>query len=455
MTETSRNARPVTIVVPVYGDLPGLLECIRSLRQNLQGSPHNVLLVNDCGPDADAIERAVLAAIDGAEEFSYHRNERNLGFVGTCNRAALELDTTSNDILLLNSDTVTTPGFVEELVDVLHASPDHGIVCARSNNATIASLPHRLRDPAGVRTAERTAAVHAALLNSLPRFNVAPVAMGFCFLVRRELIQRYGLFDEVFAPGYGEENDFCLRMKAHGYLSVIAHRALVFHSVGKSFEPARRARLRAAHERLLVKRHPDYPEAVQRYLRIEADPVDVFADVLVPGDGIRRILVDCAAQPTAAEAAMLRAADRTPDAHLRVSVCVPSALRRRTARAYPNLEVLSPDRVNRVWDLAAALTPSVTAERLARLTAASPRVAFPAAGETEPSADILGTLLRASEQAVDIDDLRNRWNHNGAQLAAAGTSLVPRATLGSRAVRFAERALPGVYRAGRRLVRRS
>ncbi|MWN70131.1 glycosyltransferase family 2 protein, partial [Escherichia coli] len=52
----------VTVVVPVYGDLPSLLDCIASLVDHVDTSRHRVLLVNDCGPDADAIERAVLEA---------------------------------------------------------------------------------------------------------------------------------------------------------------------------------------------------------------------------------------------------------------------------------------------------------------------------------------------------------------------------------------------------------
>ena len=105
-----------------------------------------MLLVNDSGPDADAIEASLLAQIKGWGSIRYERNERNLGFVGTCNRAVTELDATDNDILLLNSDTVTTPKFLEEMSTVLHLSPLHGIVCPRSNDAVIASFPYKLRD---------------------------------------------------------------------------------------------------------------------------------------------------------------------------------------------------------------------------------------------------------------------------------------------------------------------
>ncbi|MGN6127604.1 MAG: glycosyltransferase family 2 protein, partial [Humibacter sp.] len=99
------NSRPgVTVVVPVYGDLESLSACVEALKTTVDFSRHAVMLVNDVGPDADEIEAALLEAIDGLDGFEYHRNARNLGFVGTCNRAALELDRSDRDILLLNSD---------------------------------------------------------------------------------------------------------------------------------------------------------------------------------------------------------------------------------------------------------------------------------------------------------------------------------------------------------------
>ena len=88
---------PVTIVVPIYGDLPTLTACVESLKQNVDLERNRVLLVNDCGPDADVIEASLLAQIEGWSSIRYERNERNLGFVGTCNRAVTELDTTDND----------------------------------------------------------------------------------------------------------------------------------------------------------------------------------------------------------------------------------------------------------------------------------------------------------------------------------------------------------------------
>lgn len=470
---TAQHIRnPVTVVVPVYGDLSSLLNCVESLKATVDQRIDSVLLVNDCGPEADSIERALLAAIADEPAFRYERNPQNLGFVGNCNRAALELDTTSNDILLLNSDTVTTAGFIDELSAVLHSAPEHGIVCARSNNATIASLPYRLRDPRSERSVERTVAVHEALRDSLPRFSVAPVAMGFCFLVRRELITSYGLFDEIFAPGYGEENDFCLRMRAHGFLSLIAHRALVFHVGGLSFQSTRRMQLRTAHERILTARHPGYTEAVQRYLKRDADPVDVFADCLVPSDSVMRLLIDCAGDPTPAELELLGKANDAAKSTLHVAAAVPGASRRALAARFPRLEVISHRDLARVWDVSFSASPSPDAEELDRLVRASPRPillanATPgdsgaerrdgirqlARGEDGPARWIELLHDEMAQKSVDLTALRHAWATNAIRAEHAGIPLVLAPRRGSQLLRSVEMRSPLIARVLRRVAR--
>src|SRR3990167_7245703 len=121
------KAKHVTIVVPVYADWLSLNDCINSLIEHLD-SKHKVVLVNDYGPEVDSLEKNMKRSIKSLPNFEYHRNSRNLGFVKTCNRAALQLDKTNNDILLLNSDTKVTEGFLEEMLKALYAKDKIGAI---------------------------------------------------------------------------------------------------------------------------------------------------------------------------------------------------------------------------------------------------------------------------------------------------------------------------------------
>ena len=91
----------VVVVVPVYGDIPSVIDCLRALGTTIDRSRHTVLVVNDCGPEVDAMESAILELVGQDGAFRYERNDTNLGFVGTCNRAVFDLDTTARDVLLL------------------------------------------------------------------------------------------------------------------------------------------------------------------------------------------------------------------------------------------------------------------------------------------------------------------------------------------------------------------
>lgn len=255
----------VTIVIPVYGDWLSLDDCIKSLKKNINPELHTVMFVNDCGPDVETMEKNIKENIKGQSNFVYYRNDKNLGFVGTCNRAAIELDRTNNDILLLNSDTIVTSGFAEEMSFVLHESAKNGAVSPRSNNATIATVPLSAAIKKDVEPNE-SYRIYKKIKSKLDRSTVIPVAHGFCMLIRRELIKSYGLFDTAFGKGYGEEVDFCLRIKSKGYLSLLANRAYVFHLEARSFSMEAKKKFIEENNKILWKRYPDYRQSVRNYM---------------------------------------------------------------------------------------------------------------------------------------------------------------------------------------------
>lgn len=270
----------ITIVVPVYKDWSTLKLCIESLKKYV-GKEHQVFFMNDCGPDWKDLEEKIQTAIRGLDHFHYFKNDENLGFVKTCNRAALELDQSGNDVLLLNSDTMVTEGFLEEMSRILHLAEKHGIVCPRSNNATLLTVPvknnlGRLLEP------EESYQVYQQVRDSLPEYTPIPTGVGFAMLIKRRLLDEFGLFDEIYGKGYNEENDFCMRVNQYGYNVVMANRAYVFHYEGKSFGSTK-AELDARNGAILRERYPYYPIIVDQYFNRDMDPVDYYADLLAEG----------------------------------------------------------------------------------------------------------------------------------------------------------------------------
>jgi glycosyltransferase involved in cell wall biosynthesis len=89
--------------------------------------------------------------------------------------------------------------------------------------------------------------------------------------VRNECLRQTGLFrEDVFAQGYGEENDFCIRARHLGWRHVAVPSLLVAHLGGASFGAAR-AQLTARNLAVLERLHPGYRALIAAFEA--ADPL--------------------------------------------------------------------------------------------------------------------------------------------------------------------------------------
>jgi GT2 family glycosyltransferase/glycosyltransferase involved in cell wall biosynthesis len=265
----SRPGRPVAVVVPVHR---GARETMACLRDVIRTAPDAALIVvDDASPEPALV--AALDALAGSGAARLLRSSRNLGFPGAANlgvRAALALDP-PRDVVLLNSDTRLPPGWLDRLRAAVHAHPDIGTATPLSNDGSLASYP----DPAGGNPAP-TGRDLSRLARLAARANPGvvvevPTGVGFCLYLRRECLAATGLLrEDVFAQGYGEENDFCLRATRLGWRHVVVPGAYVAHVGGRSFGTARAALLERNLE-VLERLHPGYRERIAAWHA--ADPL--------------------------------------------------------------------------------------------------------------------------------------------------------------------------------------
>ena len=260
----------ISVVVPVF-NAPGELEqCLDSLRSTLEPGAE-LVLIDDASTDP-AVQ--ALLASHRHEGWRFLKNESNRGFVATANRGMRE---TRGDVVLLNSDTVTTPGWIEGLQRCLASDVAVGTATPWTNNGEIASLPDFCRNnPVPPNPAEVASAIAAA---AGPHYPELPTAVGFCMAISRRAIDRVGLFDEVlFGKGYGEENDFSMRVAAAGMKNVLCDDVYVAHLGGCSFGPLGLKPDEGSMQRLLS-RHPGYLDIVQKF--IADDPLADRRSLLV------------------------------------------------------------------------------------------------------------------------------------------------------------------------------
>jgi GT2 family glycosyltransferase len=262
----SRRRRPVDVVMAVHGGATEVLACLDSVLANLPRTSR-LIVIDDASPEPELVN--ALNELAAQKRIHLIRNKRNVGFAGSANAGMLAA--AGNDVILLNSDTLVAPGWLEDLRAIVYSAADIGTATPLSNDATILSYP----DCAGGNDlpdlqATRRLAVMARQVNAGVAIDI-PVAVGFCMYIRRACLDAVGLLRaDVFAQGYGEENDFCLRARHLGWRHVAAPGVFVAHIGGHSFGVAAN-HLQARNALLLERLHPGYAKLIAAF--VEADPI--------------------------------------------------------------------------------------------------------------------------------------------------------------------------------------
>ncbi|MBQ6833811.1 MAG: glycosyltransferase [Lachnospiraceae bacterium] len=253
----------IDIIIPIYNAFDDLQKCINSIKESTNLGKHRLLLVNDASPD----ER-ILPYIKSVETDSIIvvENEKNLGFSGSINHGITV--SRDRDVLLLNSDTIVTPNWIEKIIDCAYSDATIATVTPLSNNATLCSVPEFLKEntlPDGFTLNQYARLIETVSMRLYPRI---PVANGFCMYIKREVIDKIGLFDmETFQRGYGEENDFCYRAEQIGYYHAMCDDTYIYHTGTTSFVSDEKKRLIEAHEKILCDRYPAQNHAVAVHCR--------------------------------------------------------------------------------------------------------------------------------------------------------------------------------------------
>lgn len=293
----------IDVVVPVYGAPSALERCLASLERHLDRDRHRLLLVID-GPQAADVEAIVASAGEriGAPALTVLRQEVRAGYPAAIQRG---IDAppapgraAPSDVVLLNSDTVVTHGWLDKLAAAAASSPRIGTVTPFTNNGTLASLPRPFeinRLPTGFDVDGFATLVERSSARLYPR---VPTAVGFCFYVKRALLAAIGSFDSIaFGLGYGEEVDFCLRAAAAGWEHCLDDATFVFHEGQRSFGRTRDRRVREA-ERTLARRYPDFRARLAAFMA--EDPVAAARRPIL--DALRSAAAPAAARPSTAPA---------------------------------------------------------------------------------------------------------------------------------------------------------
>ncbi len=220
----------VSIIILVLNQLELTRACLESVAAHTT-CPHEIIVVDN-------------GSTDGTPEFlkqwqaahpncTVIRNETNRGFAGGNNQG---LAAAKGEILvLLNNDTLVTPGWMEGMTAALFADANVGLVGPVSN---------RVSGPQQIPTNYTTDAAMFDFAKSWREQNQGrsqPVTrlVGFCLLFKRAVLDAIGGLDESFGSGNFEDDDYCLRAKFAGFGSRVASGVFIHHAGSQTFRGAK------------------------------------------------------------------------------------------------------------------------------------------------------------------------------------------------------------------------
>src|SRR5262249_52518489 len=225
-----------------------VVACVESVLRHARGD-WRLVLVDDASTDPELL--AFLDRLAATEpRISLLQNAENVGFVKSANRGFANAE--DRDVLLLNSDTVVTHGFLEGLMGAAYHAGKPCIVSPLSNNATICSVP-RFCEANELPEGETVDSFGALIAHSSLRLHPELVsAHGFCMYVPAAMRRAIGVFDEErFGRGFGEENDYSERAMAAGFRIRLADDVFVYHANSASFGEDAAETLRNEHYAIL------------------------------------------------------------------------------------------------------------------------------------------------------------------------------------------------------------
>ncbi|MFM1873578.1 MAG: hypothetical protein RL398_3000 [Planctomycetota bacterium] len=247
--------RVLTVIVN-YRSAPLSRACLESLARLRGESPglHAVVIDNASGDDSVEVLGKAIAESGWAEWAEVRAMPKNGGFSYGVNAGvvpALGKTPEYDAFWLLNPDTYVRPGALRELTEYLAAHPEVAMVGSRLEDPDGTPQHSRFRFPnlANVLDDALRFGPWTRLIGerrTCPEFAELPHAIdwlsGASMLVRREVFERVGPFDEGYFLYY-EELDFCRRAHDVGLHCHYVPASRVVHLVGQTTGVSGRERM--------------------------------------------------------------------------------------------------------------------------------------------------------------------------------------------------------------------
>ncbi len=218
----------VDIVIPYWNQLGLTKQCVRSIFSYTR-VPYKLILVDN---GSDVFDEDLFEMERSGIRFI--RNKENLGFVKAVNQGLRE--TIAPFVCFMNNDMVVSEFWLTRMLAHLEAYPEVGAVGPCSNYVMWKQKTQLAGDTGKLTPEEINKAAQENYEKSKGQLLDTKLLIGICVLMRREVMKKVGLLDEIYGIGCSDDFDYSIRIRKEGWRLGVARDVFLYHYGHQTFE---------------------------------------------------------------------------------------------------------------------------------------------------------------------------------------------------------------------------
>ena len=221
----------VSIIIPCFNAVKYSKECIESilLQTNIN---YELILINNGSTDGtkkyfDTLKKQ-LRPDKNLQKVTIIQSTKNLGVARALNLGISK--SIGKYVCYLNNDVIVTKDWLKKIVKAAKSDKQIGAVGTMFN---------AFENKKYLKDAEKNKSLidivaQTISVKNFGKIKKAKTIHGLCMFIKKSAFKKAGMFNENFYPCFGEDIEFCERLKKNGYKLVDAADVFIFHYWNKS-----------------------------------------------------------------------------------------------------------------------------------------------------------------------------------------------------------------------------